>query len=194
MNKVWGKVRRLLLMEEHTCPWWLAYSWDHRLRRLIHDPDKILGPYVKPGDHVLDAGCGMGYFSIAMAGLIGPAGRVYALDIQQKMLEVLMRRARRRGVSALITPVLSDGEHLDVPGSVDFALAFWMLHEVDDRKRFLENLYSLLLPHGTFLLIEPRIHTPKRLFAAEVGLCRTAGFTLVATPGVGLSFAALLAK
>ena len=58
------------------CPWWGGYFIDNRLRRLLHDPQKILRPYVKPGMTAMDIGCGMGLFSIEMARLVGDNGQV----------------------------------------------------------------------------------------------------------------------
>jgi 2-polyprenyl-3-methyl-5-hydroxy-6-metoxy-1,4-benzoquinol methylase len=55
--------------------WWGGYFIDNRLRRLLHDPERLLGPYVTPGMTVLDVGCGMGWFSIPMAKLVGTQGR-----------------------------------------------------------------------------------------------------------------------
>ena len=56
------------------CPWWLAYTFDNRLRRLLYKPEMVLKPYVNPGMTLLDLGCGMGFFSIAMASLAGDTG------------------------------------------------------------------------------------------------------------------------
>jgi SAM-dependent methyltransferase len=187
-------IRKLLLLDDHTCPWWLAYSWDHRLRMLIHDPAKIIGPHVKEGDRVLDIGCGMGYFSLAMAGLVGERGKVYSLDIQQKMLDVLMKRAKRRGADRPITPILGDGTHFSIPEPLDFILAFWMLHEVDDKAGFLKSLHAALKTNGAFLLVEPKVHTSGRVFRDEVDLCLKTGFRLEGSPVVGLSRAGLLRK
>ncbi len=187
-------IRKLFLFEDHTCPWWLAYSWDHRLRKLIHDPKVIIKPYVKPGDHVMDAGCGMGYFSIAMAEFVGGKGKVFAVDIQQKMLDVLMSRSRKRGLDKRITPVLAREGTPGVPGPVDFILTFWMLHEVDAKAAFVKDLYSLLKPGGSYLLVEPKIHTSESLFNAEVALCLGTGFTLRGNPRVGISRAALFTR
>ena len=81
----------------HVCPWWLGYFIDNPLRRLIHNPEKIVGPYVKPGMTVMDVGCGMGLFSIGMARMVGDGGLVIAVDLQQKMLDGLQKRAKRAG-------------------------------------------------------------------------------------------------
>ncbi|MCK5738810.1 hypothetical protein KAH55_06495 [bacterium] len=60
-------IRNTLLLNKLTYPWWLAYFWDHRLRYLIQHPDKIIKPYLHAGDTALDVGCGMGFFTLAMA-------------------------------------------------------------------------------------------------------------------------------
>jgi cyclopropane fatty-acyl-phospholipid synthase-like methyltransferase len=48
---------------------------ENPIRRLLHNPEKILGPYVKPGMTVMDVGCGMGFCSIAMAKMVGEDGK-----------------------------------------------------------------------------------------------------------------------
>jgi ubiquinone/menaquinone biosynthesis C-methylase UbiE len=79
--------------DHHVCPWWLAYTFDNRLRRLIHNPQKILSGYVQEGMTVMDIGCGMGYFTLGLAELVGDAGQVLAVDLQQQMLDIMMKRA-----------------------------------------------------------------------------------------------------
>ena len=83
----------------HVCPWWGGYFIDNRLRHWLHDPERIVAPYVRPGMTVIDIGCGMGFFSIALARMVGPAGQVLAVDLQPQMLRTLERRARRAGVA-----------------------------------------------------------------------------------------------
>ncbi len=60
-------------MGSHVYPWWGGYFLDNRLRRWLHNPERILAPYVRPGITALDFGCGMGMFAIAMAKLVGEA-------------------------------------------------------------------------------------------------------------------------
>ena len=75
-------------MSPHVCPWWGGYFIDNWFRRWLHSPERILAPYVKPGMSVLDFGCGMGIFSVAMARMVGDEGQVIAVDVQQQMLEL----------------------------------------------------------------------------------------------------------
>ena len=81
------------------CPWWLCPTFDNPLRRLIQDPDRILAGLVQPGETALDIGCGMGYFSIPLARLVGPEGKVICVDLQEQMLAGVRRRAERAGVA-----------------------------------------------------------------------------------------------
>ena len=67
----------------------------------------MLRDYVKPGSKVLDFGCGLGFFSIAMAKMVGEGGLVIAADLQDVMLQGLMKRARRAGVCSFWSPGLT---------------------------------------------------------------------------------------
>ena len=86
-------------MSHHVCPWWGGYFIDNWLRRRLHQPERILSPYVRCGMRVMDFGCGMGIFALALARLVGDDGQVIAVDLQQKMLDVVVNRAKRAGVA-----------------------------------------------------------------------------------------------
>ncbi len=176
------------------CPWWLCYSFDNPLRRLFHDPKRLLDPYVKPGMTVVDIGCGMGYFTIDLAKLAGPEGRVIAVDLQQQMLDALGRRARRAGVTDRIILHRCRKESLGVEEPADFALAFWMAHEVPDKPRFFGEIFAMLRPSGRFLLVEPKYHVTAEAFRRTVEMCRERGFSPVDEPAVRLSRAVLMGK
>jgi ubiquinone/menaquinone biosynthesis C-methylase UbiE len=66
------------------CSWKIAFALDNPIRRLIHNPQKILVGYIEPGQTVLDIECGPGTFSIAMAKMVGESGKVIAVDVQRK--------------------------------------------------------------------------------------------------------------
>jgi len=176
----------------HVCPWWCAYTFDHRLRRVFHKPERILEPYVKPGMTVLDLGCGMGYFSIPMAVMVGDAGQVLAVDIQQQILDVLMRRARNAGVDGRIRLRLCDPERLCVDQPVDFALAFFMVHETPDPARFIDQVRAALKPGAQFLYVEPKWHVQREDFEQLLDHALNSGYRLVARPQISISHAALL--
>ena len=115
-------------------------TFDNPLRRLIHNPYRILGGLVHPGQTVVDLGCGMGYFSIPLARMVGPKGKVICIDVQQQMLDGLRRRATRAGVLSQVTLHRCEPTQLGLAEPADFVLAFWMLHEVPDQTAFLAGL------------------------------------------------------
>lgn len=179
---------------KHVCPRWLCFTFDNVFRKLLQDPYKIIQPYIKEGDIVLDVGPGIGYFTIPIAKLVGDRGQVIAVDIQQEMLAAIKKRAKRRGVEGRIILQLSLSDSLNVKAKVNFILAFWMLHEVLDKQRFLAELYSLLKNDGKFLMVEPKIHVEKTKFAQTVHLALKAGFTFSYSPHIPLSKSALFIK
>jgi ubiquinone/menaquinone biosynthesis C-methylase UbiE len=183
----------------HTCPWWFIASFDNPLRKAIHDPHRILAPYVHAGDTVLDVGCGMGYFTLELARLVvgqgdGHPGRVIAVDLQAQMLAGLRRRAERAGLQDAIQLVHSTPEHIGIERPLDFALAFWMIHEVRRLDLFLSEIYISLKSGGRLLIVEPRWHVPGAAFEKTVRLAQSLGFSVEERPQVRFSRALLLRK
>lgn len=176
------------------CPWWMAYLFDNPLRRMIHPADRILGPYVTEGMTVLDFGCGFGHFAIGMARLTGKSGQVVAADVQQKMLDKTMARARKAGVDEIIRPLRCDGRSMGDLLTLDFALACNSLHETPDPAVLLAELFALLKPGSRFLLMEPAAHLKTEGFETEVALAKEAGFKEVDRPKVIREMCSLLQK
>jgi ubiquinone/menaquinone biosynthesis C-methylase UbiE len=177
----------------HVCPWWLTYTFDNPLRRLLHDRRRILRPLVRDGMVVADVGCGMGYFTAALAELVGPTGLVFAIDVQQQQLDRAMQRCEKAGLRSRVEPVLADAGALSLPRPLDFALSFWMFHEVDRPEPFVARLAAALRPGASWLVTEPRYHVSAERFAEEVALVERAGFASTAYP-VRWSLARLLTK
>lgn len=182
-------------MASYVCPWWAApFTINLPLRRLVHDPQKIVGPYVQPGMTVLEVGCGPGYFSIPMAAMVGDQGKVVAVDLQPQMLEMLRRRAEKAGVISRIELHPCEKDRLGVDCQADFALVFAMLHEVPDQARLLTEIHHSLKPGGKVLLAEPPFHVPAKTFAGEVAVAESVGLRVVDRPHVRWSHAVLLEK
>ena len=174
------------------CPWWLCFTFDNPLRKLLHNPEIILSPYLHESNRAIDIGCGMGYFTVPMAKLVGNSGQITAVDIQSKMLSVLDSRARKHNVSKIIKPYLANPESIGNHEKVDFILAFWMVHEVPNQKVLLSEIHNLLKPNGLFLFVEPIIHVPKKLFLRTLQLAEEQGFTIKEYPKIRLSHSAIM--
>ena len=186
-----SKVRKTLLMEKHLCPLRLAYTFDNPLRKLFHKPEKIFKNYLNEGDTAIDIGCGMGYFSIGMAKIVGESGAVISVDIQQEMLDVLMKRAGKKSLAHIIHPHLSEPNNIGVDIKGNFILAFWMIHETPDAKHLLKQISLLLKPGGKFLLVEPRIYVSVAMYEEVLQKAEELGLKLIERPQIKISRAAL---
>lgn len=184
--------------EKHrVCPVWIGYLLASPLRKLIQNPRAILAPHVTPGMCVMDIGSAMGFFSLPLAELVGPAGRVICVDLQQGMLDALLRRARRMNLADRIEPRLCALESLkvdDLAGRIDFALAFAMVHEVGDPGRLFAQIRAALKPAGRLLFAEPKGHVTSGAFGKSVATAEAEGFRLRGSPHIARSHAVLLER
>ena len=179
------------------CPFWLGYFLVSPLRRLWQDPHKILAPYVKNGATVLEPGPGMGFFTLELARLVGPSGRVIAVDVQPKMLDALRGRARRAGLEERIEARLAAESSLrvdDLAGRVDFVFAFAVVHELADVPGFFGDIGKALLPGGGLLIAEPRGHVSEGEMKKALKIAEAAGLHLVSRPAIRGSRTALLVR
>ena len=181
----------LLRRHRHVCPWWSCFTFDNFMRKWFQDPVRILAPYVRPGDTALDIGPGMGYFSIPLAEMVGDRGRVIAADLQARMLARLKKRAAQKNIAHRIETHLTTRDALGITASVDFALAFWMVHEVPDQMRFFQEVRRLLKPDGTLLVAEPVMHVRGRDFDRTVRIAGSTGFRFKDRPVIKFSRTAL---
>ena len=182
----------LFVRSDHVCPWWCCFTFDNPIRRLFHNPARIVSPYIRAGNTVIDIGPGMGYFTRTMCGLVGKKGRVIAVDIQQKMLDSLKRRVAKLGLAGRLRTHLAGPKQFGVNDKADFILAFWMVHEVPDKPEFFRQAARLLKPGGTFLLAEPYLHVSKKAFSDTVHAALAAGLKVKESPRITFSRTALL--
>ena len=185
-------------MAERVCPWWIGYLLASPLRKWwMQSPEKLLAPFVKPGMMVLEPGPGMGFFTLPLARMTGPSGRVIAVDIQPRMLESLRRRAARAGLSERIETRLAQPDCMgldDLKASVDFVLAFAVVHELPSVESFFREVAGALKTGGTLLLAEPTGHITPALFQKELAAAHAAGFQETGRPAVPRSLTVVLAK
>ncbi|WP_419783130.1 class I SAM-dependent methyltransferase [Maridesulfovibrio sp.] len=166
----------------HVCPWWVAYTFDNKLRRMIDPADKALEKWVRPGMKVLDFGCGLGHYSIGAAKLVGESGEVVAVDLQQKMLDIAVKRAGKAGVADIIKPHQCSTHGIGYAGKVDFVVAGNVIHETPDCRKTLQEIYELLVSGGGFFFTEPRNHVRAELFAEELMVAGEIGFAVEVLP------------
>jgi len=176
--------------------WYHLLVYPDWFRRLHQRPRRFLGELVKVGMTVADIGCGLGFYAIEMARMVGENGRVIAIDFQAEMLRVTARKARKAGVGERVEIVQCAQDDLMVSErvplvQVDFALSMWVAHEVPDRERFFGQVHRMLRPEGRYLLAEPKFHVGKQLYGAICEDAERAGLKRISEPPVGASRAAL---
>lgn len=161
----------------------------------MQDPETIMRPYVREGMAVLDVGCGMGFFSLPLAKLVGETGKVVCIDIQEKMIEGLLRKARKAGlierIDARVCSQASIGVS-DIAGRIDFAVLFALVHEVPDKKKLFSEVYAILKQFAKLLLSEPKGHVSRLDFEKTVSIAQDVGFEILCDLEIGRSRTVLL--
>ena len=165
-------------------------------RRLKYQPGWLVNRYIRPGDTVLDIGCGTGLFSLPGARRVGENGQVIAIDLQEGMLEILKEKATYRGLATRIRFHKAEPHSLglEYPGRIDVALGLCVVHEVPDPARLMKEVFTLLVPGGTFLIAEPKHEVPADEFDKTLAMAASAGFRRIGTPFVLRSRTALFRK
>ena len=168
-------------MTEKTCPVWLGYGLNANIRKIIHNPNQMLGKFIEPGMTVADIGTGMGYMTLPMAEMVGNQGKVIAVDIQEKMLSKVKGIAQRRQLEDRIDMVLSKQENLMLENyheSIDFALMFMMVHEVRNKKQLFGDIGKALKPGGLLMISEPIFHVREENFKETIDVALSIGFEI----------------
>ena len=180
------------MSDHHVCPWWLAYTFDNPLRRLIHNPRKIFSDYVQEGMTVLDIGCGMGYFSLGLAELVGDQGRVISVDLQQEMLNITLKRATQKGLEHRINLNRAAPTSIGITKPVDFVLAFWMVHETPDPEKLFAEIATILKPAGKMIYTEPAFHVSEVQYRKILSAAQKSGCKISQDLKIAMSRGALL--
>ncbi len=116
--------------------------------------------HVKPGQTVVDFGCGNGYHTLQLAKLVGETGRVLAVDIQPEMLRLLDARMESEGVTN-VEPILSQQHDPCLPeAAADLILLVDVYHELSYPEEVLGGLRRALKPRGRVVLVEFRAEDP----------------------------------
>ncbi len=128
---------------------------DSPWRRIALPPSEtLISLGLTAGVDFADIGCGIGYFTIPAALIIGPLNVVYAVDPSIEMIEEASKRADEAGLHH-ITFVHSEPMDFKIPkSSIDFALVANVFHEISEKENFVNQLWSILKPGGKVALIE----------------------------------------
>jgi predicted methyltransferase len=130
-------------------------------REKFEQPEKVLDALnIRPGMTVADVGAGNGYFTLRLARRVKDAGRVFAVDIQQAMLDLLENNQKREGLRN-IELVLSTPTDPRLPvASIDLALLVDVYHEFQQPGEMVAGIRASLKPDGVLVLVEYRGEDP----------------------------------
>ena len=137
---------------------WQASGWLEREEREREERGSLLlhELRLRPGMAVADVGAGTGYYTRRIAPLVGPSGKVFAVDVQPQMVALLQKTAARPEF-ANVVPVL--GAVTDprlAPGSIDVALMVDVYHELEFPHEMFANIVRALKPGGRVVFVEYR--------------------------------------
>jgi ubiquinone/menaquinone biosynthesis C-methylase UbiE len=176
----------------YVCPAEFSGSLDNSFRRMLHNPKKILTPYIKPGMTVIDLGCGPGVFTVEIARLLSGSGKVIAADIQEGMLKIVAEKVNGTDHQNKVVLHKCEQNKTGLTERADFILAFWVIHEIPDHNSLFGELAELLNPGGKILIAEPRLHVTASDFRKMKRIIENTGFEFAENPGVFFSRTLLL--
>ncbi|SCP99511.1 class I SAM-dependent methyltransferase [Anaerobium acetethylicum] len=128
---------------------------DNPRRREMLPTGKILDEIgLQAGDILADIGCGIGYFSIPAAEIAGSKGSVYALDVNVEMIEELEQRIAENETDNIRTIVTEEYDFKLDDNAVSYALVSTVLHEIEDRMKFLHETKRILGSGGKIAIVE----------------------------------------
>lgn len=140
-----------------------AAGWLERPERELEEkPSKMLELLAcKPGEVVADVGAGSGYHALRIAKTVGEKGRVYAVDIQPEMLDIIRAKATKQGLKN-VEPVLGTETDPKLPaGKVDTVLLVDVYHEFSHPYEMMDAIVKALKPGGRVAFVEFRADDPK---------------------------------
>lgn len=156
---------------------------DTRLRRFLYRPDLLAERYVKPGDRVLDFGCGPGFFTRELAKRVGESGKVFSVDLQEEMLQIVREKMGAEALLPRITTHRCEPDSINLPpnlnGTFDVAFTIFVVHELPDPAKLFREIALLLKPGGTLFYTEPPFIVSGKEFRETLALADDAGFRQV---------------
>jgi ubiquinone/menaquinone biosynthesis C-methylase UbiE len=165
-------------------------------QQVLENPDRLESLHVDqvvktlgitPGMRIADLGAGTGVFAIPLATAAGPTGKVYAIDIDAGLLEIVSEKAKAAGVAS-IQNVLAAPMDPNLPDPVDLLFICDTMHHLPNQAEYVKQFAKLLRPGGRVVIIDfaegkwPAGHESFAITPAQVDLwMKGAGFTRTAT-------------
>jgi ubiquinone/menaquinone biosynthesis C-methylase UbiE len=163
-------------------PAFIGHFLDSNYRRKLQPPDKLIERSgIQAGMKILDLGCGSGAYTTFVARAVGEKGRVYALDIEQKMLKQLEKKLASPENQDIKNVEIINKSAYEMPfndNSLDLVYMVTVLQEISDRQRALKEVKRILKPDGILAVTEFLPDPDYVLKSTTIKICKKAGFIL----------------
>jgi ubiquinone/menaquinone biosynthesis C-methylase UbiE len=127
-QKLEDRYSRKIKHSHRHIPWNVSLSILGPFRKLFEPSQRLIESYVKKGQVAADLGCGAGYYTLPLAECVGPEGKVYAVDLDEKCIRSLEKKAAKSGYSNIEARASSASDLSFIKdSSVDFVLANGLL-------------------------------------------------------------------
>ena len=142
--------------------------WTFWVMDLFAKPDKRLDDFdIQKGSVVVDYGCGPGRYVCKAARQVGPAGQVYAADIQPMAIDLVKQKTEKYKLTN-VTPVLLGENAAAIPDhSADVVYALDMFHQIEDPVAFMDDIHRVIKPKGVLYLEDG--HQPRSSSLEKIG-------------------------
>ncbi len=131
-------------------------EWEKKVNEERQPPEEVMDAVgIKPGMVIGEVGAGRGRYTVHLAGRVGPKGKVYANDIDEKALDYLRERCRRNDIQNIETILGKVDDPLFPEQSLDMAVMVWVYHMLDKPVPLLKNLKPSLKPGATLVILDP---------------------------------------
>jgi len=150
--------------------------WFWKFTDLFWNPRRHLKKIpLREGMKVVDYGCGPGRYALPVAELVGPEGKVFAVDIQPLAVKTVKEKAARQGLTNVETILVDSYDTGIQDSSIDLVLLIDTFHQIGDRDTLLREIHRILKPDGLLFMDPGHMKMPKAKEIVEsIGL-----FTIV---------------
>lgn len=171
-------------------------------REMLPPEETLIRLGLHKGDVMADIGCGIGYFTIPAAEIVGKDGQVFAMDISPEMLSEVEIKVKDNNISNVKTILTGENDFKLEADKITIAFISTVLHEIEDKEKFLIGIKKLLLSKGRIAIVEwEKVRgefgppSEERLDKTDLEkILRKLGFSNISTISIGENFYGLIVQ